>query len=191
MGPVDISYMSLGCEWQMDPLRRRRYADRASSSHRSYPNHEAGWLTQASVRKRNRQNEREKNKKAKMAGEEQEGATADEQAAPAAVSTETEATPANLMTGYVRVPQVSLASARSRRGHSAHISHIYRNGTIVNEPTLTSLLTIICNSMSRHAYSSSSCASLMLILFLAAPRRLILWIGHHTTRTTARRRQFR
>jgi hypothetical protein len=82
-----------------------------------------------------------------MAGEGQEDVTADEQAAPGAVSTETEAPPANLMTGYVRVPQVSLASAKTRRKPPAHISHMHRNGTIVNEPTLTSLLTIICNSM--------------------------------------------
>jgi hypothetical protein len=78
----------------------------------SFPNHEAGWLTAASVRKRNRQNEREKSKKAKIAQEEEQAG-----AATGAVvdSTTAEAVPSSvsnsLITGYVRVPQVSPESA--------------------------------------------------------------------------------
>jgi len=75
----------------------------------SFPNHEAGWLTAASVRKRNRQNEREKSKKAKLAQEgDQAGAgtsaVSDSKTAEAAPPS----APNSLITGYVRVPQVSL-----------------------------------------------------------------------------------
>jgi hypothetical protein len=74
----------------------------------SFPNHEAGWLTAAAVRKRNRATERERSKKAKLTD-----ATEKE----TANSTEVEMLDVELEnkkiavvganTGFVRVPQVS------------------------------------------------------------------------------------
>lgn len=76
----------------------------------SFPNHEAGWLTAAAVRKRNRATEKERSKKAKLTD-----ATATEK--EAANTMEVEMLDVELEnkkiavvganTGFVRVPQVS------------------------------------------------------------------------------------
>jgi len=90
-------------------LNSDQYVGLTRSRANSFPNHEAGWLTAASVRKRNRQNEREKSKKAKMA-QEGDGAGAGTSAVVDSKTAEAAppSAPNSLITGYVRVPQVSL-----------------------------------------------------------------------------------
>ena len=120
----------------------------------SYPNHEAGWLTASSVRKRNRQNEREKNKKAKLAEGEQE----DPADAESVVQEVVQPTTSSLMTGYVRVPQVSELNRREdwpaidRDGHpflsetilpsASTCQRLYRSQLAIVRPVMDSPSTV-------------------------------------------------
>ena len=89
-------------------LNSDQYVGLTRSRANSFPNHEAGWLTAASVRKRNRQNEREKSKKAKIAQEEDETAAATQAVVDSKTAEAGSSSVSNsLITGYVRVPQVS------------------------------------------------------------------------------------